>query len=136
MNPYSMLGSGNGTAVAASLSARLASWHDAMVAHDRRLRAGRGAEVCDEECPHAEARLLWVEALKVFGERAHELTFLRSRATAPPESSEEFIAPTDVLSEAADSSRRRIDSPSKSASRRTKSITGSSDQSRTATAEL
>ena len=136
MNPYSMLGSGNGAAVAASLGARLASWHDAMVAHDRRLRAGRGTEVCDEECAHADARMLWVEALEVFGERAHELTFLRSRATAPFESSEELIAPADVLSEAADSSRRWIGSPNKSTSRRAKSFAGSSEQSRTATAEL
>jgi hypothetical protein len=79
MNPYSMVGSGNGTAAAAALSARLASWHDAMVAHDRKIRAGRAEEVCDEECPHAEARTLWVEALEIFGDRAQELTFLRSR---------------------------------------------------------
>ena len=79
MNPYSIMGSGNGTAAAAALSARLATWHDAMVAHDRKIRAGRAEEVCDEECPHAEARTLWVEALEIFGDRAQELTFLRSR---------------------------------------------------------
>jgi hypothetical protein len=85
MNPYSMLGLGIGTS-AASLSVRLFQWHDAMVAHERRLRAGRGEEACEEDCAHVEARALWPEALEAFGPRAHELTFLRSRATAAPES--------------------------------------------------
>ena len=40
--------------------------------------------MCDEDCPHVEARTLWPEALDTFGPRAHELTFLRSRATAAP----------------------------------------------------
>jgi hypothetical protein len=51
-----------------------------MVAHERRLRAGTTADFCDEECPHAEARMLWSEAVATFGTRADELTFLRSRA--------------------------------------------------------
>ena len=85
MNPYSMLGLGNGTSAASSLSVRLSQWHDAMVAHERRLRAGRGEEACEEDCAHVEARALWPEALEAFGPRAHELTFLRSRATAAPE---------------------------------------------------
>ena len=80
MNLYTMMGSANGTQEAATLSTRLAAWHDAMVAHERKIRA-RTAELCDEECPHAEARMLWMEALEVFGDRAEELTFLRSRAT-------------------------------------------------------
>jgi hypothetical protein len=80
MNPYLMLGSGFGTHEAASLSARLSSWHDAMVAHERRLRTGSSNDVCNDECPHAEARTLWSEALATFGSRARELTFLRSRA--------------------------------------------------------
>jgi hypothetical protein len=63
MNLYSMVGSGNGTSEAAVLSVRLATWHDAMVGHERKIRAGR-EEPCDEECPHAEARVLWVEALE------------------------------------------------------------------------
>ena len=84
MNPFSMLVSGNGTSAASALSGRLAEWHDAMVVHERRLRAGRGGEVCDEECPHVEARTLWPAALDTFGRRAHELTFLRSRAAAAP----------------------------------------------------
>ena len=81
MNLYLMLGSGVGTNEAASLSARLSAWHDAMVAHERRLRTGASRDVCDDECPHAEAGALWSEALATFGSRAHELTFLRSRAS-------------------------------------------------------
>jgi hypothetical protein len=101
MNPYVMLGSGIGTTEAASLSARLAAWHDGMVAHERRLRSGRTADTCDEECPHDEARTLWAEALVTFGPRASELTFLRSRAIGASQQSEELIAPTDTVSGAA-----------------------------------
>jgi hypothetical protein len=42
MNPYLILGSGAGTNDAQSLSARLSAWHDAMVAHERRLRTTTG----------------------------------------------------------------------------------------------
>jgi hypothetical protein len=87
MNPYAILGSGVGTEEAASLCARLNTWHDAMVAHERRLRAGRTAHRCDEDCPHVEARTLWAEALATFGKRANDLAFLRSRATMRPEPS-------------------------------------------------
>ena len=80
MNPYLMLGSTIGTADALSLSQRLAVWHDAMVAHERRLTTERASNGCDEECPHADARALWREAGAVFGPRSNELTFLRSRA--------------------------------------------------------
>jgi hypothetical protein len=82
MNPYSAIGSRLGTAEATSLSQRLTAWHDAMVAHERRLRAGRADDGCDEDCGHSEARTLWAEALTTFGDRAHELSFLRSRATS------------------------------------------------------
>jgi hypothetical protein len=82
MNPYGMLSSGIGTTEATSLSARLAAWHDAMVAHERRLRSGRASDVCDDECPHVEARALWAEAVETFGPRANDLAFLRSRAVA------------------------------------------------------
>jgi hypothetical protein len=81
MNLYAMLGSGLGTDEAASLGARLSAWHDAMVAHERRLRTGSTNDRCDDECPHAEARALWSEAVATFGSRASELTFLRSRAS-------------------------------------------------------
>ncbi len=82
MNPYITLSSAFGTQDALALSARLAAWHDAMVAHERRLRAEMKARNCGDECPHAEARTLWKEALSTFGARAQELTFLRSRAQA------------------------------------------------------
>src|SRR5690349_20148204 len=82
MNLYTMLGSGIGTTEATSLSTRLAAWHDAMVAHERRLRSGTTSDACDDECPHMEARTLWAEALDTFGPRASELAFLRSRAVA------------------------------------------------------
>lgn len=80
MNPYVILSSGVSTHEAVALSARLSAWHDAMVAHERRLRAGGSSDGCDDECPHAGARVLWTEALAVFGARAQELAFLRSRA--------------------------------------------------------
>ena len=86
MNPYAILGSGVGTEEAATLCARLNSWHDAMVAHERRLRAGQTGHACDEDCPHVEARTLWAEALVTFGKRANDLAFLRSRAMVASES--------------------------------------------------
>jgi hypothetical protein len=79
MNLYAVIGSGMGTPEAASLGVRLTAWHDAMVAHERLLRSTRATDGCDDECPHAEARGLWAEALEMFGPRAHELTFLSSR---------------------------------------------------------
>jgi hypothetical protein len=80
MNPYAMLASGSGTSASSGLTARLAAWHDAMVAHERRLRAGRTGDGCDDECPHVEARTLWAEAVAAFGDRALQLSFLRSRS--------------------------------------------------------
>ena len=80
MNPYTILSSGLGTHEASALSARLSAWHDAMVAHERRLRAGTSSDACDDECPHAEARALWSDAVAAFGARAQQLRFLRSRA--------------------------------------------------------
>ena len=82
MSPYAILGSSVGTAEAAALCVRLTAWHDAMVAHERRL-ATRGAALgCGEECPHAEAPALWREAVEIFGARAYDLTFLHARATS------------------------------------------------------
>ncbi|MCC7418533.1 MAG: hypothetical protein IT176_15465 [Acidobacteria bacterium] len=80
MNPYLMIGSAIGTANAAALCARLSAWHDAMVAHERRLRAAKADDACGEECPHVEAPALWREAVEIFGERAGALTFLQARA--------------------------------------------------------
>lgn len=136
MNPYVMLGSGMGTSEAASLSARLAAWHDAMVAHERRLRTGRTADTCDEDCPHVEARTLWAEALATFGPRASELTFLRSRAIGARRQSEELIAPSETMSEAADIVERPSRTLHSATARRSKPVTGSSEYSRPSTAEL
>jgi hypothetical protein len=102
MNPYLMAGSGLGTQDATSLTARLAAWHDAMVAHERRLRTGRTSDVCDDECPHAEARALWSEAMAIFGPRAHDLTFLRSRARESSRRSRAGATARALVAEAAD----------------------------------
>jgi hypothetical protein len=102
MNLYLILGSRLGTNEAQSLSARLSTWHDAMVAHERRLRTGRTSDVCDDECPHAEARALWSEAMPVFGPQAHELTFLRSRANESGRLSTATGAAREAMAEAAD----------------------------------
>ena len=88
MNPYTLIGSGLRAADSASLSQRLAAWHDAMVAHERRLRAGRHGDECQDDCAHDQARALWAEAVRTFGERAQELSFLHSRATSPKSQSE------------------------------------------------
>ncbi len=80
MKPYAIATLGTDTADAASLRARLESWHDAMVTHERHLRLGPAADLCDDECPHVEAAALWREAAAILGPRASELTFLRSRA--------------------------------------------------------
>ena len=93
MNPYAMLASGRGESTSSALAARLAAWHDAMVAHERRLRGGRTGDVCDDECPHVEARALWVEAVAAFGERAHELSFLRSRGAILARPTHDPVAP-------------------------------------------
>ena len=86
MNLYVVLASTIGNGDATTLGARLSSWHDAMVAHERVLRTRRTTTTCDDECPHAEAPALWNEALETFGDRAHELAFLRERAArAVPE---------------------------------------------------
>ena len=80
MSPYAIATLETDTAEAATLRARLVAWHDAMVKHERRLRSHPTADLCDEECPHAEASALWREAAAILGSRASELTFLRSRA--------------------------------------------------------
>jgi len=91
MNLYAMVGAGIGSPGAAALRTRLIAWHDAMVAHERKIRAGRAERVCDEECPHAEARHLWQEAAETFGEGARRLTFLRTRATEAAKASRRAV---------------------------------------------
>jgi hypothetical protein len=105
MNLYAMLASGDGASTSSALAARLAAWHDAMVAHERRLRTGRTGVACDDECPHVEARTLWAAALTAFGERAHELSFLRSRATSHAQPTANDVRPVSRESERADSDR-------------------------------
>ena len=101
MTLYAMLVSGHEASTSSALAARLAAWHDAMVAHERRLRAGRTVDSCDDECPHVEARTLWAESLAAFGERAHELSFLRSRATSQAEPTSDGVArPSRMTAEA------------------------------------
>ena len=80
MTLYTMIGGGIGSPEATALRNRLVAWHDAMVAHERKIRAGRIEKGCDDECPHAEARHLWGEAVETFGDEAQGLTFLRARA--------------------------------------------------------
>lgn len=78
MNPYAAIGAQLGVPGTEPLLQRIAEWHDAMVAHERATRPFE----CDDECPHAEARQLWVEAKALFGRGAERLAFLRSRALA------------------------------------------------------
>ena len=75
MNLYTSIASRIGSPEAQALAGRVATWHDAMVAHARR-RGGRFAD-CYEECPHEEAPVLWTEAVSVFGDRATACEFLR-----------------------------------------------------------
>lgn len=105
MTPYTILSSGVGTQEAADLSARLSAWHDAMVAHERKLRSGATKDACDDECPHAEARALWPEAVATFGARAHDLVFLSSRAQNTRRR-ESTVRSRDTIAEAADRARR------------------------------
>lgn len=106
MSPYAFLGSSVGTAEAVSLCVRLTAWHDTMVAHERRLRTGRTTDACDDECPHAEARTLWTEALATLGPRASELTFLRSRAIDGSPAPQELVAAMTIVSAAPDGASR------------------------------
>jgi hypothetical protein len=92
--------------MAASLFIRLTAWHDAMVAHERRLRTGRTIDACDDDCPHVEARALWTEALATLGPRASELTYLRSRANGVLPPLQEVVTATAVVSLAADGGSR------------------------------
>lgn len=80
MKLYEAVGSHVDGPQAAALCARLAQWHDAMVTHERSLRVQGRSEQCDDDCPHVEASTLWMEAVMLFGARAYELDFLRSRA--------------------------------------------------------
>ena len=135
MNPYAILGSGVGTEEAASLCVRLNAWHDAMVSHERRLRAGRTGHTCDEDCPHVEARALWAEALATFGKRADDLAFLRSRAMVASESTE-LMPATPTVSEAISAAERGGRALASATTGRPKVPTGLSKQPKEPAAEL
>ncbi len=135
MNPYATLGAGVGTSEAASLRVRLRAWHDAMVAHERRLRTGGTADRCDEECPHVEARTLWAEVLATFGTRANDLAFLRSRAMPASESSE-LTSVAATFAGATDAVERATRAVPSTTARRPASRMESSQQSNTAVPEL
>jgi hypothetical protein len=133
MNPYAIVGSGIG-AEAASLRARVLAWHDAMVAHERRLRLGQTRDTCNDECPHVEARALWAEVSALLGPRANELTFLRSRANGA--SSDQFIVSAKSVSAEGDTERHSRALRVTSALRRSEPFMDSSDPSRMTTAEF
>ena len=135
MNPYGIVGSGIGSAEAAALRGRLMAWHDAMVAHERRLRSGQTTDVCDDECPHVEARTLWDETVVMLGARADELTFLRSRALGASAPDRLAESPKTVTQEA-DSLRPSRVTHEVSTRGLSKSRVISPDRSRVATAEL
>ncbi len=81
MSVYRSAAHAVGTREAFDLATRLALWHDAMVIHRRRAGDTSGPS-CDEDCPHEQAESLWLEALDVYGERAHDFGFLRTLGTA------------------------------------------------------
>jgi hypothetical protein len=83
MTLYRSVATAVGTPEALDLAPRLAAWHDAMVMHRRRAGDAAGP-ACDADCPHEQARALWLEALEAYGERAHALTFLRSFGAPSP----------------------------------------------------
>jgi hypothetical protein len=111
MSPYAILGSRVGTAEAASLCVRLTTWHDAMVAHERRLRTSRTTYGCDDECPHVDARALWTEALATLGPVAGELRFLRSRATGTSPAPQAGLTATSQTADGAARTARRRSEP-------------------------
>ena len=133
MNPYAIVASGIGTAEAASLRARLMAWHDAMVAHERRLRSAQTTDACGDDCAHVEARTLWAEASAVLGPRASELTFLRSRGQDASASSDPQIVSAKTVSQKADTVHRSR-APRAASSRRPSQ--SSMHPSQMATAEL
>ena len=70
-----------GTSDALAFAHNLQHWHDAMELHRESLtRLGFAPDGHPEweDCPHAEARRLWHEALRVLGSRAGELEFLHA----------------------------------------------------------
>jgi hypothetical protein len=82
MNMYRVIGDAIATAEARELAEQLVAWHDAMVKHLRAVTL-RGV-ACGDGCPHEQARLLWPQALDLFGDDAARLAFLRTHGSVPP----------------------------------------------------
>jgi hypothetical protein len=78
---YLALGNALATLEARDLAKRLVLWHDAMVKHLR--TASRRGAGCKDDCPHEQARLLWAEAVEVFGDEAQKMAFLRTHGGMP-----------------------------------------------------
>lgn len=132
MNLYTIVSSGVGSAEAAALSRRLSAWHDAMVAHERKIRFGRTDEICDEECPHADAQAL---AAATFGPRAQDLTLLRTHALAGSPPSGRSLVSTDGV-DAADRGHRQTGARGKPNERRSTPRMRSSERSHSARLEV
>ena len=86
MHVYQSIAVRVGTRAAFALAPRLAAWHDAMVMHQRRV-ATAGDSACEPDCPHNEARSLWLEAVEAYGDHAHHLGFLRMHGASDVPSS-------------------------------------------------
>lgn len=85
-----------GTDRALALAHDLDRWHGRMEPHrDEILRLGFAPDGHPqwEDCPHAEARRLWVRALDVLGSRAGELEFLRACSWPSPPAHPQSSAP-------------------------------------------
>jgi hypothetical protein len=82
MSLYHSIANAIGTRDALDLAHRLAAWHNAMVIH-RRAAGDAAGPSCAFDCPHEQAAELWLEAVEIFGDRAHECAFLRT-CGAPP----------------------------------------------------
>jgi hypothetical protein len=136
MNPYAIAAWDIESAEAASLRARLMAWHDAMVAHERRLRSGQTADACDDECPHVEARTLWAEVSAILGPRASELAFLRSRALDAPASSDHLSVSAKTVWQKTETAPHSRAARLASARRQSASFADSAEPSQMATAEL
>lgn len=83
MTLYLRLADQIGTLAARDLAAQLVAWHDAMVKHARVVGTPRAVQ-CGEECPHVDARLLWVAARETFGDLAAGLEFLKRHGQRGP----------------------------------------------------
>ena len=73
---YRIVGDLIGTPEARDFAEQLVVWHDSMVKHARVVNL-RGA-ACTDDCPHAQARVLWPAACHLFGNEAGRLVFLQA----------------------------------------------------------